>query len=187
MTKPRLQADLPDGDLDEGYAELRANLLAALGATERAVVVVTSPHAAEPRRRVAAHLAAALTPSGRRVWLLDADAGETATDAEVDAAPDAPDGLFMSTSPAVTAGDPALLSAPADLAELRVRAHEHDVTIVAAPPLLDAPDARALAARADGVLLVVVHGHSNRDDAVRARAVLAQVGATLLGAVVVQV
>jgi len=57
---------------------------------------------------------------------------------------------------------------------------------VAGAPLLDVPDGRALAAQADGVLLAVVHARTNRDDAIRARAILREGGANVLGAVVVE-
>ena len=96
------------------------------------------------------------------------------------------DRLSVVTAEAVRDGDPAILSGTAFLAWLRVEAEAHDLVIVAGPPLLDVPDGRALAALADGVLLTVVHARSNRDDAIRARAILREAGANLLGAVVVE-
>ena len=96
------------------------------------------------------------------------------------------DQLSVVTAEAVRAGDPAILSGTAFLAWLQAEAEAHDLVIVAGPPLLDVPDGRALAARADGVLLTVVHARSNRDDAIRARGILREAGANLLGAVVVE-
>lgn len=164
---------------------MRANALVALGERAHAIVTVTGPHAEEPRRHVAAHLAAALAQTGRRVLLVDADVDDTAGEGESEAHT-VPANLSVLTSEAVRAGDPALLSGTVFLAWLRGEATRHDMVIVAAPPLLDVPDGRAVAARADGVLLTVVHARTNRDDAIRTRAILREAGANLLGAVVVE-
>jgi len=134
---------------------------------------------------VTANLAAALAQTGRRVLLVDADVDGTGGDAGPEERV-VPPQLSVVTSEAVRADDPALLSGTASLAWLRGEARRHDVVIVAAPPVLDVPDGRALAARADGVLLVVVHARTNRDDAIRARAILREAGANLLGAVVAE-
>lgn len=164
---------------------MRANTVVALGERANAVVTVTSPHAEEPRRHVAAQLAAALAQTGRRVLLVDADVDGTGGDAGPEERV-VPPQLSVVTAEAVRADDPALLSGTTSLAWLRGEASRHDVVIVAAPPLLDVPDGRALAAQADGVLLAVVHVRTNRDDAIRARAILRKAGANLLGAVVVE-
>ena len=186
MADPRILAELPDGEaLAEGFTELRANALVALGNRAHAIVTVTSPHAEEPRRHVAAHLAAALAQTGRRVLLVDADVDETVSEGTPEAHT-VPDHLSVLTSEAVRAGDAALLSGAVFLDWVRAQAERHDLVIVAGPPLLDVPDGRTLAARADGVLLVVVHARTNRDDAIRARAILREAGANLLGAVVAE-
>ncbi|MYD94001.1 MAG: CpsD/CapB family tyrosine-protein kinase [Chloroflexi bacterium] len=186
MADPRILAELPDGEaLAEGFVELRANALVALDERTQAIVTVTSPHSEEPRRHVAAHLAAALAQTGRRVLLVDADVDGAADEGESEAHT-VPEHLSAVTAEAVRAGDPALLSGAVFLAWLRGEAEAHDLVIVAGPPLLDVPDGRALAAQADGVLLAVVHARTNRDDAIRARAILREAGANLLGAVVVE-
>ncbi len=186
MADPRILADLPVGEaLADGFVELRANTLVTLGERPHAIVAVTSPHSEEPRRHVAAHLAAALAQTGRRVLLVDADVDGTGGDG----GPEehiVPDRLSVLTAEAVRADDAALLSGTASLAWLRGEARQHDLVVVAAPPLLDVPDGRAVAARADGVLLAVVHARTNRDNAIRARAILREAGANLLGAVVVE-
>jgi succinoglycan biosynthesis transport protein ExoP len=186
VADPRILTDLPTGEaLADGFVELRANTLVALGDRPHAVVAVTSPHSREPRRHVAAHLAAALAQTGRRVLLVDADVDGAGAAGE--SKPHRVSGqLAVVTASAVTAGNPALLSGAVLLAWLREEAKAHNLVIVAAPPLLDVPDGRALAALADGVLLTVVHARTNRDDAIRARAILREAGAKLLGAIVVE-
>lgn len=186
MADPRILTDLPSGEaLADGFVELRANMLVALGDRAHAVVTVTSPHSDEPRRHVAAHLAAALAQTGRRVLLVDADVDGTGGDGGPEEHV-VPDRLSVVTAEAVRADDAALLSGASFMAWLRGEAARHDVVIVAGPPLLDVPDGRAVAARADGVLLTVAHARTNRDDAIRARAILREGGAKLLGAVVVE-
>lgn len=59
-----------------------------------------------------------------------------------------------------------------------------DVVIVDTPPLLPVTDAAVVAARADGVVLVVALGETRRDAALRAKAVIESTGARLLGVVV---
>ncbi len=186
MADPRILAELPDGEgLAEGFTELRANTLVALGDTAHAVVTVTSPHAEEPRRHVAAHLAAALAQTGRRVLLVDADVDGEKSEGSPETHT-VPDHLSVLTAEPVRAGDAALLSGAVFLDWVWAEAGRHDLVVVAGPPLLDVPDGRAVAARADGVLLTVVHARTNRDDAIRARAILRAAGANLLGAVVVE-
>ena len=56
-----------------------------------------------------------------------------------------------------------------------------------APPVTLATDAVELAVQVDGVLLTVAAGHTKRDDAERAKEMLAKVGARVVGAALVNV
>lgn len=69
------------------------------------------------------------------------------------------------------------------LAALRAQA---DVVLIDAPPVVDVADSRAIAARVDGVLLLVARGRTHRPQARRALAALEQVGATVLGVVMTE-
>ncbi len=185
MSNLRILSHLPTGEaIADGFIELRANMLLALGTRSHPIVAVTSAHPVEPRQHVAAHLAAAAAQTGRRVILVDADVDH--------AVPTEPAPCTVSASlsvipvPAVVAGDPALLSDPESISGLRSKANATDLMIVAAPPILDVPDTRALATCADGTLLVVIHGRTNREDAIRAAAILRHEDINLLGAVVVE-
>jgi capsular exopolysaccharide synthesis family protein len=62
-----------------------------------------------------------------------------------------------------------------------------DVVLIDAPPVAAVADATILAARVDGVLLVVDSGRTRRDTARRATEQLQRVGAHLLGAVLTNV
>lgn len=69
------------------------------------------------------------------------------------------------------------------LAALRAQA---DVVLFDAPPVVDVADSRAIAARMDGVLLLVAQGRTRRPQAQNAIAALEQVGANLLGVVLTE-
>ncbi len=69
------------------------------------------------------------------------------------------------------------------LAALRTQA---DVVLIDAPPVADVADSRAIAARVDGVLLLVAQGKTRRPQAQRALAALEQVGARILGVVLTE-
>jgi len=92
-------------------------------------------------------------------------------------------GLRVLTSgPAV--GVPSDLIASPGMSALigRLRA-EADIVLFDAPPVLLATDAVELATQVDGVLLTVRAGHTRRNEAQRAKELLAQVGARVVGAV----
>ena len=79
---------------------------------------------------------------------------------------------------------------PADLlASARMKAlleqvaADADLVLLDAPPVITVTDAALLAAKVDGVLLVVSAGHTKRDHAQRAKDLLAKVNARLIGAV----
>jgi len=69
------------------------------------------------------------------------------------------------------------------LAALRAQA---DIVLIDAPPVTDVADSRAIAARVDGVLLLVAQGKTRRPQAQRALATLEQVGANVLGVVLTE-
>lgn len=80
--------------------------------------------------------------------------------------------------------NPADLLASARMNALLQRvAAEADLVLIDAPPVLAVTDAALLAAKVDGVLLVVNAGHTRREHALRAKAMLAKVNARLIGAV----
>jgi non-specific protein-tyrosine kinase len=91
-------------------------------------------------------------------------------------------GLRVLTSgPAVDAPSD-LIASPA-MSDLIARlCAEADIVLFDAPPVLQATDAAELAVQVDGVLLTVHAGHTKREEARRAKELLEQIGARLLGA-----
>ncbi|MCX7706781.1 MAG: capsular biosynthesis protein, partial [Anaerolineae bacterium] len=101
-------------------------------------------------------------------------------------ATDVPGLRVLTSGPAVAV--PSDLLASAGMRRLLARlAEEADVVLLDAPPVTLATDAAELAMQVDGVLLVVTAGKTRRDEAQRARDLLAQVGARLVGATLVNV
>lgn len=192
MAEPRIVGDLPSIDgVTRAFAELRANTLVALGDRPHALLAVTSPNQTEPRRHVAAHLATAISQTGRRVLLVDADTdGEPTPNQHQDPnksdAHVVSDSLSVVTSQAVAMNDSGLLSSQASLAGLRDKIAQYDILILATPSVLSVADTRVLTSIADGTLMVVTHGKSNREDSVRASLILRRTNANLLGAVVLK-
>ncbi len=185
----------------EAYRTLRANLQFAFLERPLRSLLVTSAGAEEDRSAVSANLAATIAQGGQRVVLVDCDLRQPrlhtllglsnerglSSLALGDAEP-----YLQSTGLAnlqlLAAGPlPAnpldvLLSGPvqAALAELR---EKFDVLVCDAPPVLAVADAAMLARGMDGVVLVFRAGRSKRDQAGKARALLAKAGANVLGAV----
>ncbi|NOX64086.1 MAG: CpsD/CapB family tyrosine-protein kinase [Chloroflexi bacterium] len=80
--------------------------------------------------------------------------------------------------------NPADLLASQRMDQILARVREQaDLVLVDAPPVIVATDAALLAAKVDGVVLVVSAGQTKRENAERAKDLLAKVNARLVGAV----
>lgn len=194
---------------------LRFDPHASDGAGGRAYLLADAGGVSD-RPSVVANLGVAFALAGDRTIVVDADLRHTPAATGLSALfgqGSAPDGLATSilgpdeearttiVLPLVETGVPNLLLLPAGargpnpgdllagdafavlLAALRAQA---DIVLFDAPPVTDVADSRAIAARVDGVLLLVVQGRTRRTQAQRALAALEQVGATVLGVVLTE-
>jgi non-specific protein-tyrosine kinase len=193
----------PTSPVAEAYRTLRTGV--QLAGSDRALrtVLVTSAAPEDDRAPVAANLAVAFAQGGSKVVLVDADLRRPQQHALF--GQDNRHGLtsFLAGEgkgepPLVETGvanlrllpsGPALTN-PVDLlnaprfAELLARLQAGaDVLIIDAPPVLAVADAAVLSRKVDGVLLVFRAGRTKRDQAAKARALLAKANANLLGAV----
>lgn len=193
----------PRSPAAEAYRALRTSVQFSGSDPEVRTIVVTSPHAGEGRTTVVANLAAAFAETGSRVILVDADlrrptlhalfglANDEGLSTALLADVDAPLPLRQTAAPglALLPGGPE----PANPAELigsraferllvRLRT-EAEYVLFDSPPAGMLADASMIAARADGVLLVVRAGRTRREPAQRARDQLERVRARLLGVV----
>ncbi len=168
------------------------------------VLLVTSPNAAEGKTTTACNLALSLAQSGRRVILVDAELRRSA----VGTCLGLPSGVGLTS---VLVGSASLREAiqvcgteafdvltsgpkppnPAELVGspqmrdlLALLRTEYDDVIVDAPPVLPVADAAATAASCDGVVMVVHHGRTRRDQLQQAVATLRASDVPLLGLVV---
>lgn len=194
----------PRSPVAEAYRSLRTNLTFARPGHPLRSLLIAGPAVgeAEDAAVTLANLAVVAAQAGQRVVVVDADLRRPRQHALFGLRND--DGLSSALIAAarqaappvqasgverlgiVTSGplppNPAeLLGAPGMAALLDRLAADHDLVLVGAPPVGVVTDAAVLAPRLDGVLLVLAAGRSRRDDAQRARAVLDQVGATVIG------
>lgn len=198
---PKVDAAKIEGT--EAYRVLRTNLLLAPEGDRARTVVVTSAVPGEGKTTTAANLAASLAWEGRRVLLVDADLwrGRLHRLFHERKSPGFAECLLQDEPipQAIRRTDIATLSfmpngkctgapsdtvtharAPALLARLR---NEFDIVVIDTPPVLAASETAVLASSADGVVLVVRAGHTDRDIVQQAMRQIVGVGGRLVGAV----
>lgn len=190
----------------EAYRTLRTNIQFSSLDRELRTILVTSAGPGEGKSTVLANLAVVIAESGRRVVAVDCDLRRPNlhTLFRLDDVPGITTMMLEEGSPPPLKATPvprlSLIASgplPPNPAELlgsdrfariigRLR-DEADVVLFDSPPITAASDAAVLAARVDGVLLVVDSGRTRRDLAAQAKAQLERVGAHLLGVVLMNV
>ncbi|UCC51190.1 MAG: polysaccharide biosynthesis tyrosine autokinase, partial [Anaerolineaceae bacterium] len=165
-------------------------------------LVVTSPTSNEGKSILVTNLAVTMARSGQSVIVVDADLrlprihklfeleqaagltdslreGSINSNLQLTEIQD----LRVLTSGKVPANPAKVINSP-HLAELLGKlVQEADVVLIDSPPILPVADTKILAAKADGVLLVLRSGHTRSQAAQDAANVLRQVGAHLIGVV----
>ncbi|MCS7038832.1 MAG: CpsD/CapB family tyrosine-protein kinase [Anaerolineae bacterium] len=202
MTSPLITLTDARSPQAEAYRSLRTNLEFYSLDHPLRTLLVTSPAPDEGKSTTLANLGVIHAQAGKRIILLDGDLRRPrlhelfglSNNTGVTTAilnPEAPLPLQNTTVPnlrVMTSGP--LPPNPADLlASARMKAlldhlvAEADLVLLDAPPVIVVTDAVVLAAKVDGVLLVVSAGQTRREHAQRARDLLAKVNARLIGAV----
>jgi tyrosine-protein kinase Etk/Wzc len=187
----------------EAYRTLRTNLLFSQAVQKLQTLVVTSAAPSEGKTTVAANLAVTFAQQGMRVALVDCDLRKARLHTVFDvprepgltqlliAAPGAAEAVRatavegLAVVPAGTLPpNPAELLGGKAMRQLVERLQERfDLVIFDTPPLLAAADAAVLGELADGTVLVVRAGRTDRGAAQQALQQLRMVGARVLGAV----
>ena len=186
----------------EAFRSLRTTIRFQAEEHAQKALVVTSAGPQEGKTLVSTCLASSLAQLGLRVTLVDANLRTPSlhTILGVSQEPGLADylggtdgpafhencgtaGLNLLTAGAVPENAPDLLASQrmADLIVDLAAASDH--VILDTPPLLTTADAAALARYVDGVLLVVRANQARRDQIQRAKAMLAQIDAHVLGVV----
>ncbi|MCA1829906.1 MAG: polysaccharide biosynthesis tyrosine autokinase [Actinobacteria bacterium] len=197
--------DGPSSQTLESARTLRATL-ASMGVPQDKNVILVTSTLAKSRTAVLTSLASAFAESGRSVLVLGSDLrsarthegfgvantvglanvirGQSAFERAIRPAPGV-DGVYvMPCGPVI--GNPGELLSSEEMALLLARARRWaDVVLLDAPPVLAAADSSILGAYADGVVLVVSAGRTNRHQAIEAKEQLIAAGARVLGAVLV--
>jgi succinoglycan biosynthesis transport protein ExoP len=197
-------ANEPKSMVSEAFRTLRTNL--QFSSLDRPLhsLVVTSAVATEGKTTTSANLAVVLAQAGKKVILVDADLRRPSTHKLFDLPnreglttalveePTALNGFLRDTAienlRVLTAGpvppNPQELLGSQRMEGLVHKLEEQaDIVVIDTPPALVVADANVLAARTDGVLLVVNTGQTRRAAVQQAVEGLRQVGANPVGAV----
>ena len=186
----------------EAFRSLRTTIRFQAEENAQKSLVVTSAGPQEGKSLVSTCLATSLAQLGLRVTLVDANLRTPSLHtvlgvsqepglADYLSGTEGPalqencgtDGLNLLAAGAVPENAPELLASQRMADLIADLAAESDHVILDTPPLLTAADAAALARYVDGVLLVVRANQSRRDQIQRAKAMLAQINAHVLGVV----
>jgi capsular exopolysaccharide synthesis family protein len=189
----------------EAARKLRATLASFGFPQERSVLMITSTMG-KTRPTTLASLAAAVAESGRSVLVIGTDLrngrthegfgvantaglvnvvrGQIPLERAIRPAPGL-EGVYVLPSGPVASNPGELLSSEEMAFTLRRARRWADVVLLDAPPVLAAADSSILGAYADGVVLVVAAGRTNRAQAAEAKDQLVSAGAQVLGVVLI--
>jgi capsular exopolysaccharide synthesis family protein len=191
----------------EGYRQLRTNLRFVNAATPINVLTITSSVESEGKTTTAINLAQTFVKGSVKTLLVDADLRRPKLEYHLDLEASAglttvllgdvhwrdvvqewgTEGLSVLASGPLPPNPSELLGseAMADfVAEVR---KEFEIVIIDTPPVLPVTDGVVTSVLADGVLLVVRHGHTRREQVLSSIESLTSVGARLLGTVMTMV
>jgi tyrosine-protein kinase len=189
----------------EAYRKLRTNLQFLEPGKPHRVIVVTSATVGEGKSTTACNLALALADAGNRVVLIDVNLRRPQVEQYLQITPTAgivnvlagriplrravgrwvEGGLDVLTAGPVPFNPSELLASRATAALLDEVRHHYDFVILDTPALLPVTDAATVAARADGVVLVVRYGRTVEEQVSAAVTALDAVKAPLLGVVLI--
>ena len=194
----------PRSPISEAYRSLRTNIEFSSFEKKLHTLVVTSASPEEGKSTTLANLAVAMAQAGKKVILVDCDLRKPSQhvafglrnehgltslmvpDADLSSPPlqqTAQDGLWLLTTGPLPPNPSEMIGSKRMEDIIRALHERADMVIFDAPPILAVTDAAVLAAKVDGVLLVVNAGGTKRDHLQKAHALLKKVNAPLIGAV----
>jgi succinoglycan biosynthesis transport protein ExoP len=187
----------------EAYRTLRTNLIFSQAIQTLRTIVITSPSPKDGKTTTAANLAVTFAQQGMRVLIIDCDMRKARLH-NMFALPREPgfsqllvkqatveqvvqqtsiENLWLISAGLLPANPSELLGSATARATIESLAGQYDIVILDTPPVHVAADALILGSMANGVLLVLRAGHSERDAAQEALQRLLNVGAHVVGAV----
>jgi tyrosine-protein kinase Etk/Wzc len=193
----------PKSPVAETYRTLRTNLQYSQIERELKVLLMTSSGPKEGKSTTVANLAIAMAKAGKKVILLDADLrrpvihsvfGNDKEDGITNylmgkiSYENLPKRTFLDNLWIVTSGslppNPSELLASKKMIDLLARLKEdYDRVLIDSPPVIAVTDAAVLSNEVDGTILIVAAGQTNKDALVRAKGLLDNINANLLGLV----
>jgi protein-tyrosine kinase len=193
----------PRSAISEAYRTLRTNIQFAGVEREIRVMLVTSTGPSEGKSTTSANLAIVMAQSGKKVLLVDADMRKPtahqffrtanrfglshllAKQSELHAVvqPTFVEGLDLLSSGPIPPNPAELLGSTRMNAALERMKEAYDFVIIDTPPVVAVTDAQVLASKVDGVLLVINAGKTSREMAMKAKHLLDNVHANILGTV----
>ncbi len=200
----------PEGMYADGYHKVRSSLEFVSFEKEIKTVLVTSPNASEGKSTTSSNLALALSSVGQKTVLLDVDFRRARVHEiyNINQAPGYSDVVLYGaemTSVAYAIQEPGLndlLVVPTGttppspaafvgtggfLQTLDWVKSQADVVVMDAPPLLAVSDAHTLAKHVDAVVLTAKAGQTTKEELGEVLNVLGQVGANVIGVVLIGV
>jgi len=192
----------PKSPISEAYRTLRTNLAFTRLENSMKTILVTSAGPKEGKSTTVANLAITLAQLGSKVILIDSDLRRPVihsifglnkdnglTNFLMDNLPyekvlqkSLLDNLTIVTSGILPPNPSELLGSKVMGDFIDKLKHDFDVILFDSPPIIAVTDAAVLCGRVDGVFLVVSAGSTNKDAILRARSLLENVDARVLGA-----
>ncbi|MEM8926085.1 MAG: polysaccharide biosynthesis tyrosine autokinase [Actinomycetota bacterium] len=198
----------PEGIVADGYHKLRSALEFLSFDKNIASIMVTSANASEGKSTTAANLSSTLASVGKRTLLVDVDFRRARVHdifgidqrpglsdyVLAGAAPDAiaqrigTEGTLWVVPTGSTPPNPAsFVGTPGFLNTIDWLAHEADIAVFDAPPLLAVSEAHTLGKHVDAVILTAMVGETTRPELLKMITELRQSGANAIGVVLIGV
>lgn len=192
----------PKSPVSESYRTLRTNIQFASFDKDLQVIVVTSSGPGEGKSTTSGNLALTMAEAGKKVLLVDCDMRRPSLhkkfkvsnlsglsnmlieDIDIyEASKNIVDNLFLLTAGTIPPNPSEMLASKRMRGFLELMKKNFDYIILDSPPVIAVTDAQILSTMSDGVLLVISSGEAEREAAARAKLLLENVKANIIGAV----